>query len=125
MTTNTLVPLAPRFFDHQFTSPYFLIPTLGHSTQDIVLTRRDSLATGPAEGKTIHPIPFVDRERIHKRTSPGHDFIFEHAKYRSAFDEPHTSSTDTPIQGLFDTYDREGILSSSLVAKGRYVDLYL
>ena len=125
MTTNTLVPLAPRFFNHQFTSQYFLIPTHGHSTQDIVLTRKNPFATGPAEGKTMHPVPFVDREHIHQRTSPGHDCIFEHAQHRSAFDDPYTSSKDTHIQDLSDTYDRDGILSSSLVAKGRYVDLYL
>ena len=125
MTTNTLVPLASRFFNHQLTPQYFLIPTLGHSKQDIVLTRRYPFSTGPAEGKTVHPIPFVDREHIHKRTLPAHDFIFEHAQYRSVYDDPQASSKYTHMQDLSDTYDRDGMLSSSLVTKGRYVDLYL
>jgi hypothetical protein len=89
------------------------------------LTRKNPFSTGPAEGKTIHPIPFADREHIHKRTSPAHDFIFEQAQYRSVYDDPQASSTYTHMQEMSDIYDRDGILRSSLVGKGRYVDLYL
>ena len=125
MTNNTLVPLAPRFFNHQLTSQYFLIPTLGHPTQDIVLTRRNPFATGPAEGKNMHPIPFEDREPMHKRTSLGHDFIFDHAQYRSVFDGSNTSTKYTHMQDLSDTYDSDGILKTSSMSKGMYIDLFL
>ena len=125
MTTNTLVPLAPPFFNHQLTSQYFLIPNCRKNTGEIVLTRRNLPDSGPIDRPSEHPGPFWERECSRKGTFPADDFLFDHAHYIPDYNEHKTSSNYTHVQDLSDTYDKDGILSSSLVAKGRYVDLYL
>lgn len=125
MTTNALVPLAPRFFNHHLTSQYFLIPASGQHAEEIVLTPRNHSAPGLVDNQSGHPIPFWDQERLHKRTVTPHDFLFDYSQYRPDYDDQKASSKFTHIQDRSDTYDRDGIINTSPMVKGVYVNLYL
>lgn len=81
MNTNALLLLAPRFFNHQLTSQYFSIPTLGQHTEALVLTCINHSNARPVVGRNGHTIPFGDREPLHKRTLSAHDFLFDDVHY--------------------------------------------
>ena len=125
MTTNTLVPLAPRFFNHQLTSTYLLIPNCGKYAEEIVLTRKNLSDPGQIDRSSGHPVPFWERECSRKGTFPAHDFLFDHAHYIPDYNEKKTSSKYAHVQDLSDTYDRDGTINSSPRLKGMHVDLYL
>ena len=125
MTTNALVPLSPRFFYHQVTPQFFLIPTHREHTETLVLTRTNHSAPNPVDRPPVHPIPFWNRNRLHKSTLPAHDFFFDDAQYHSDYGDQKASTRYTNVQGLSDTYDRDGLLNVSPLVKGLYVNLYL
>ncbi len=124
MTTNALLPLAPRFFCHQLTSQCFLIPTPGKHTEDIVLTRTNHSHPGPVDGRP-GLIPFWERDPLPKRTLPDQEYLFDDVYYFPDNDDQKASSHYTTVQGLSDTYERGGIPNAPPVVKGLYVDFYL
>ena len=125
MNTNALVPLAPPFFNHQVTSQYFLIPTLRQHTETLVLTRTNHPLPDSVDDRPGYSIPFWDREGFHKRTLPAHDFLFDDFHFRPDYDAQNASSKYANVQDTSHTYDRDGLLNLSPMAKGLYVDLYL
>lgn len=122
MVTNALVPAGPYAVEYQLVPQDYLVGTVKHYPEEIILSRMSPGEHTFSEQQS-GVLPFTAREAFQQRTSFSGDFLSGFtSRWSSPGQKPSSPCSDDHTHAT--TYGSDACLMSGPIDKGTYVDFY-